>query len=191
MKLYYYAVIFAGGKSSRMGEDKALLPFAEENTLAEYQYKKLQKLFHHVLLSAKKDKFDFHCQVITDNYEESSPLVGILSIFETLTEIESIFILSVDAPFVNEDIIQTIMEKEKSDADIIVAKSPSGVQPLCGLYKRSILTLVQKQYKQGNHKLQELLRLAKTEIIVFPDNKPFTNLNHPQEYKAALKQSLS
>jgi len=191
MSLYHYAVIFAGGKSSRMGEDKALLPFAKETTLAEYQYKNLQNTFQHVALSAKNDKFNFNCQVIIDNYEESSPLVGILSIFETLRDVDAVFILSVDAPFVGKAVIQSIMEKESSEADVIVAKSPSGIQPLCALYKRSILVLAKEQYKQGNHKLQDLLTLAKTEIVLFSDDSPFTNLNHPKEYEEALKRILS
>jgi len=188
MKPYSYAVIFAGGKSRRMGRDKALLPFAGYSSLSEYQYQKLQKRFEHVALSAKTDKFDFACQVITDNYEDSSPLVGILSIFETLQDLQSVFVLSVDAPFVDEAVIGHIMEKESSDVDVIVAESPSGIQPLCGLYKRSILPLAQAQYKEGNHKLQDLLTKAKVEIVLFSDNTPFTNLNQPQEYEKALKK---
>ena len=191
MSLYTYAVIFAGGKSSRMGEDKALLPFGKYSTLAEYQYKKLQKVFHHVSLSAKNDKFDFDCHVILDREEESSPLVGIISMFEILKDADAIFILSVDAPFVDKAVIQDIMQKEKSEADVIVAKSPSGIQPLCGLYKRSILPFAKEQYKQGNHRLQDLLARVKSEVIPFQNNTPFTNLNHPQEYEEALKQSLS
>ena len=68
-----------------------------------------------------------------------------------------------------------------------MAKSPNGIQPLCGLYKRSVLALVRKQYKRGNHKLQDLLALVKTEFVTFDDNVPFTNLNYPEEYEKALK----
>ena len=59
MKRSVSAVIFAGGKSSRMGEDKSLLPFGTYTTLAEYQHAKLSKLFYKVYLSAKKNKFIF------------------------------------------------------------------------------------------------------------------------------------
>jgi len=38
-------VILCGGKSSRMGEDKALLPFGEYSTLVQYQYERLQSVF--------------------------------------------------------------------------------------------------------------------------------------------------
>ena len=78
------AVIFAGGKSSRMGEDKALLPFANYPTLTEFQQDKLSTLFDEVYISAKENKFDFDCKVIQDNDKENSPLVGLISVFESL-----------------------------------------------------------------------------------------------------------
>lgn len=190
MSHYNHAVIFAGGQSSRMGKDKALLPFGKYKTLTAYQYAKLKKVFHTVSISAKENKFDFDCPVIEDVYKESSPLVGILSIFETLQDVDEVFILSVDAPFVDNLIIKQIMEKNTKSADVVVAKSPNGIQPLCGLYKRSILALAHKQYKKNNHKLQDLLAIATTETVVFRENKPFTNLNHPKEYEKALKLSL-
>ena len=190
MNLYSHAVIFAGGKSSRMGEDKALLPFGKHKTLTAYQYEKLKKVFRTVSISAKENKFDFDCPIIIDIYKESSPLVGILSIFETIKEIDEVFILSVDAPFVDNTIIKQIMGKSTSSADVIVAKSPNGIQPLCGLYKRSILTLAHKQYEKNNHKLQDLLAIVKAETVIFEENKPFTNLNHPKEYEEALKLSF-
>jgi len=190
MTSYDSAVIFTGGKSSRMGEDKSLLPFGGEKTLAEYQYKKLKKVFPSVYLSAKNEKFDFDCPVILDNYIDSSPLVAILSIFETL-EIERLFILSVDAPFVDEEVIQKIIEEDTEDVDAIVANSPSGLQPLCGLYKKSIVKLAQQQYNKKNHKLKDLLSLARTKTVEFSEDTPFTNLNHPEEYTKALALSLS
>jgi molybdopterin-guanine dinucleotide biosynthesis protein A len=191
MNPYPYAVIFAGGKSTRMGKDKALLPFGEHSSLSEYQYKKLKKVFHTVFISAKEDKFHFDCQVISDIYETSSPLVGILSIFETIEALDSVFILSVDAPFVDESIINTIMQADNKDFDAIIAKSPHGIQPLCGLYKKSIVAQAELQYEKGNHKLQDLLGLVKTKIVLFEENTPFTNLNHPKEYRDALALSFS
>ena len=181
-----YAVIFAGGKSSRMGEDKALLPFGKYNSLAEFQQHKLSTLFEKVYISAKEDKFNFDCMVIEDNYTESSPLVGIISIFETLV-VEEAFILSVDAPFVNKETIQRILEHNQTFLDVIVAQSPSGVQPLCGLYKRSILPLAYVQLEKGNHRLRDLLNLANTLFVKFDTDTPFINLNHPEEYQKALR----
>lgn len=181
-------VIFAGGKSSRMGEDKALLPFGKYQTLAQFQYKKLSHYFQNVYISSKTDKFDFECRVIEDTHKAYSPLIAILSIFETL-EVDEVFILSVDAPFVDKEVIETIVKSRNSKRDIVVAKSPSGIQPLCGCYKKSIVPLAYAQLAKGNHKLLDLLALAHTHIVEFEEDEPFTNLNHPEEYQEALKNS--
>jgi len=180
------AVIFAGGKSSRMGKDKALLPFADYPTLTEFQQDKLGTIFEKVYISAKENKFDFDCRVIQDSYTENSPLVGLISVFETL-KAKEIFILSVDAPFVGKETIEKLLEHNESGFDVIVAQSPSGVQPLCGLYKRSILPLAYAQLKKDNHRLGDLLRLANTLFVAFDEDAPFTNLNRPEEYQKALK----
>lgn len=181
-------VIFAGGKSSRMGEDKALLPFGKYPTLTQYQYTKLSHYFQNVYISSKTDKFDFECRVIEDTQEGYSPLIALLSIFETLA-VDEVFILSVDAPFVSKEVIERILESRDERRDIVVAKSPSGVQPLCGCYKKTILPLAYAQLEKGNHKLLDLLALAKTKLVVFKEDEPFTNLNHPQEYREAFKRS--
>ncbi|MCW8822146.1 MAG: molybdenum cofactor guanylyltransferase MobA [Sulfurovum sp.] len=186
MKESIVAIIFAGGKSSRMGKDKALLPFGRYHTLTEFQHHKLSTLFQKVYISAKENKFDFDCRVIEDTYKESSPLVGIISIFETLNA-EEIFILSVDAPFVNRDTIEKLLIHNVHDRDAIVVQSPSGVQPLCGLYKKSILPLAYAQLEKNNHRLGDLLHLANTLFVKFDEDRPFTNLNHPKEYQEALK----
>lgn len=179
------AIIFAGGKSSRMGEDKSLLPFGKYPTLAAYQYDKLSRLFENVYLSAKEDKFDLTSAVIQDIFQESSPLVGLISIFETLKE-DEVFVLSVDAPFVDKKIIEKLLEANDPRFDIVVAQSPNGVQPLCGIYKRSMLPLAYAQLEKENHKLNDLLKLARTHVVRFEEEHPFANLNHPEEYQKAL-----
>jgi len=178
-------VIFAGGKSSRMGQDKALLPFGGLNSLSEYQHKRLSKLFKKVYLSAKENKFDFDANVIEDKYKDSSPLVGIVSIFETL-KVDKVFILSVDAPFVNQEVIDTLM-KANNRFDAVIAKSKSGLQPLCGVYKRSVLPVAQVHLKEGNHRLNNLLKKVETQFVPFKDDALFLNLNHPNEYEEAVK----
>ena len=124
--------------------------------------------------------------MIEDNYRGNSPLVGIISIFETL-KVEEVFILSVDAPFVNKETIQRLLEHNQTSLDVIVAQSPSGIQPLCGIYKRSILPLAYAQLEKGNHRLGDLLNLANTLFVKFEEDSPFTNLNHPEEYQNALR----
>jgi molybdopterin-guanine dinucleotide biosynthesis protein A len=185
MKYNIPAVLFAGGKSSRMGEDKSLLPFAGYNTLSQYQYQRLEKLFKEVYLSAKEDKFDFDPAVITDHYTQSSPLIGLLSIFKTLPYNE-IFVLSVDAPFVGKEVINSLLHQDKK-FDAVIAKSPHGTEPLCGIYRRSIIPLAKKHLEAENHRMNHLLNIAHTQFISFEDDTPFMNLNHPHEYEEALR----
>lgn len=188
MKYTIPAVIFAGGKSSRMGQDKALLSFGGFDTLAEYQYTRLQAIFERVYLSAKKNKFHFHAELIADRYTVSSPLAGIVSVFETL-DANEIFVLSVDAPFVDDTVIERLMQKNEKSVDAVIAKSTNGLEPLCGIYKRSLLPLAKKQLEADNHRLGLLLQTVKSKIICFDEDAPFENLNHPHEYEKALKRN--
>ena len=188
MKYTIPAILFAGGKSSRMGEDKALMPFQSYSTLSEFQYHKLQQWFSEIYLSSKTDKFPFTAKVIQDTYQESSPLVGLISVFETL-ECDAVFVLSVDAPMVDGNVVKKLwdayqedVKRENSNLHAIIAQSPSGVQPLCGIYKRSILPDVKTNFNAHNHRLKALLPKHSTNIVHFKDNTPFTNVNTKKEY---------
>jgi molybdopterin-guanine dinucleotide biosynthesis protein A len=181
-------VIMAGGKSSRMKQDKALLPFGKYNSLAEYQYRRLSSYFDKVYISAKNNKFDFDVDIIEDKYENSSPLVALVSIFETL-EVTELFILSVDAPFISTQTIEKLYEEVNNDNDIVVAESTNGVEPLCAVYKNTILTQAKKFLEEDNHRLKALLSSVSTQKVKI-DNQEFLNLNHPFEYAEARSKLL-
>jgi molybdopterin-guanine dinucleotide biosynthesis protein A len=180
------AVILAGGKSSRMGKDKALMPFKGFASMSEFQYKKLEKLFSTVYICAKEEKFGFNANIIKDIYPLYSPLAGLISIFEIL-DVDSVFILSVDAPFVDKAIIEKIINqaKKSNEYDALIALSPSGLEPLCGVYRKSILPLAKELFNKDIHKLNYLLKLSKTKEIVFKENDKFLNLNTLQDYEIA------
>jgi len=179
-------VIFSGGKSSRMGKDKALLPFAQYNSLAQYQYERLSKNFKYVYISTKTNKFDFEANIILDiDYQTSSPLIALISSLEFL-KTDNIFILSVDAPFVDITTIMNIINQHQIKYDASIAKSPYGLEPLCGLYSLKILPIAKQELEKNNHSLRAMLTKAKTQFIEFNQKKIFTNLNYPTDYKQAL-----
>jgi len=180
------AVLFAGGQSSRMGKDKTLLPFSGYRSLSEFQYVRLGKLFKTVYISAKNDKFDFQANIIKDLYEVASPLVGIISVFESL-EADEVFILSADAPFVDKKVIDVLMHNRK-EYDAVIARTESGKQPLCGIYKRSVLPVAQENFKAEDHRIGNLLNRVDTKFVFFEDDAVFSNLNHPHEYEEAVKR---
>ena len=184
---YSTAVILAGGKSSRMQRDKALLPFGESNSLAEFQYRRLSKVFSKVYISSKNNKFDFDVEVIEDRYEEASPLVALVSIFETLEEIEEVFLLSVDAPFVSEMVIDTLY-KNSCSVDVVVAQSSNGLEPLCAIYHRSCLDEAKIALEANMHGLHSLFKNLQIERVQIEDETAFMNLNYPSEYEIAKKR---
>jgi molybdopterin-guanine dinucleotide biosynthesis protein A len=181
-------VIFAGGKSSRMGEDKALLPFSSHKTLTQFQYSRLSKIFKNVYISCKnRDKFEFDAQFIEDIKTDNvyAPTAGFISLFETLDS-ERAFVLSVDSPFVCYDEIMKLLKADNPKYDATVAKTTFGIQPMCGIYHASLASSFKSMLKQNNHKLGYLLKTSKTNFVNFENEKPFMNLNNPDEYKEAL-----
>ena len=184
------AVILAGGKSSRMKKDKALLPFGGYTSLAEFQQRRLSKIFSKVYISSKNNKFDFDVDIIEDRYESSSPLVALVSIFEALDNIEEVFLLSVDAPFVEKSIINTLYDNNTSVDDVVVAQSNNGLEPLCAIYHRSCLIEAKKALEANRHKLHSLFEKLNVKIVKIDNKSAFINLNYPSEYKEAKKGAI-
>ncbi|MEA1955375.1 MAG: molybdenum cofactor guanylyltransferase MobA [Campylobacterota bacterium] len=181
-------VIFAGGKSSRMGEDKSLLPFGDFPTLTQFQLNRLKKLFKNVYISCKNsNKFDFDANFIEDTKAENTyaPTAGFVAIFEKL-KCEKFFALSVDSPFIDDNIIQKLIASDSIETDATIARTPFSIQPMCGIYHKSLQTNFIQMLKTDNHKLGFLLKNSKTIYVDFNDNQTFLNLNHPHEYKKAL-----
>jgi len=181
-------IIFAGGKSSRMGEDKALLPFASYSTLTQYQYTRLSKIFSRVYISCKKrSKFSFSANFIEDITSDTyAPTAGFLAVFEKLDD-KRFFAISVDSPFINEDIINKIIQEDREYFDATIAKTDEGIQPLCGIYHRTLEPKFKKMIQEDNHKLGFLLKESNTHYTYFQDTTPFLNMNHPEDYTKACK----
>ena len=175
-------VIIAGGKSSRMGRDKALLPFGNYTTLAEFQYRKLEKIFEKVYISTKSNKFPFIANLIYDKYKNSSPLNAIISTLESIGG--DIFLLSVDIPFVSIDIIKKLIHtyKKNPNYDIYIAKSPCGLEPTVAIYKQTILNRAKEMYNKGDFKLMNLIKSVKYLEVNFENLEDFINLNTKVEY---------
>ncbi len=176
-------MILAGGKSSRMKQDKALLPFGGESSLAKYQCKRFKAIFRECFLSAKEDKFDFEAKVILDKSEIFSPLQALKSILEELKE--AVFVVGVDMPYLSKETIYKILESFDNSYDIVVAKHKNSLEPLCGVYNYKSLDIINHCLNQDIHKLNYLLKLSKTLAVEIKDSLDFTNLNYPKDYKEA------
>ena len=183
-------VIFAGGKSSRMGRDKSLLPFSSYKTLTEFQLHKLKQIFKTVYISCKnKNKFNFDANFIEDIESDNvyAPTVGFISVFEYIKE-DSFFVISVDTPFIDKHIILSLIQKDDKKFDATIATLHNKIQPMCGIYHCSLKNEFEQMLKNKNHKLGLMLKNSNTNYINFKSEDLFININNPQEYKNALKR---
>ena len=181
-------VIFAGGKSSRMGVDKALLPFGSCPTLTEFQLNKFSPYFKSIYISCKnRDKFNFEANFIEDlnKFEDFAPYVGLISVFEKIGS-EKIFVLSVDVPFFDIKHFKKLYNSLE-DHEAVIAKSPNGTQPLCAIYTKKILPILKKLANQKRYRFAYLFEKIDVKFVEFEDEKIFTNLNTPQEYEKAIQ----
>ena len=182
-KLNIPCVILAGGKSSRMGEDKCFLSF-KDTTLIEYQYRRLKKIFSQVYISAKNNKFDFACDIIYDKTDDiSSPMVALKSILENIDD--KVFIITVDTPLIQEQTINTLLDNSKN-YDITVAQDKEKTHTLLGVYSKTILPTIKQCLDDDIHKINYLIKQTNFKTILFDDKKQFLNLNTQDDYKIAV-----
>ncbi|MDD3324721.1 MAG: molybdenum cofactor guanylyltransferase MobA [Sulfurospirillaceae bacterium] len=183
-------VIMAGGKSSRMGKDKALLPFGNFKTLTQFQLDRLSFFFESLHVSTKtRDKFDFNASFIEDvkTYQQHSPLVALLSVLRHFNE--PVFVLSVDTPFVTRDVFEKLYEAMRtSNADAIIARSPSMSHQLCAIYSPKITDKIETMLNTNEHKIRILLEKINTVFVDFDGENVFFNLNRPEDYEVARKK---
>lgn len=186
-----HCILFAGGKSSRMGQDKSLLPFGGYPTLTQFQYERLTKLFKEVCISTKMaEKFDFKAHFILDPEDaDFAPTAGFVSTFREIRE-ERIMVLSVDTPFIDEHIFQRLIESDEKHLDAVIAKTAAGSHPMTGIYHRSLLSEFERMLHEGDHRLGKLLSSRQTRTVEFGDEALFANLNLPHEYQEALSRSV-
>ncbi len=185
-----HCVIFAGGKSSRMGQDKALLPFGGYDTLIEYQHERMEKIFKKVSISCKgTNKIEFTCNIIEDPKESKvfAPTAGFVALFNTLND-ERVFVISVDTPFITKDEIIQLLHADNPALDATIAKTAMGAHPMCGIYHRTLHPHFKTMLQEENHRLGRLLKESRTCYVSFENDEAFTNLNHLHEYQEALKR---
>ena len=176
-------IILAGGKSRRMGTDKALLPFRDFNTLVEFQYHKFKDFFDEVFISWKNEKVSFGAKSIFDAKSEiSAPILALSTIFHKLKS-KYIIVVSVDTPFFGINEIEKLLKAiENNDYDAVIPKTENGIEPLTAIYNRSILKKIDDMVDKKNYKLKTLIENIKPIFVEFKEQKPFTNLNYFKEY---------
>jgi len=186
------AVILTGGKSSRMGQPKALLSFAGE-PLIVHTVRTLSRLFSDLVVVAAPEQElpSLPVTMVHDEVAYQGPVGGILYGLRAAHS-ELCFVTSCDAPFLNLDLIAFLVG-QMSDHDVVVPYWQERLQPLHAVYRRSVAPLLQEQLERGELRPIFLYKKVRTrevspeEIRRFdPEGLSFRNLNSPEDYQAAL-----
>lgn len=193
-------VILAGGKSSRMGVNKALLKI-DDVTLIERSFDLMQSIFAKVVISTNNpSQFDFiHAEKVTDFYSDLGPLSGIYSSLK-LVSTEKIFLVSVDMPFILPDLIRYLINY-KTDELITVPVANEKIQYLCGLYNSKLIPILEnilesnivsrnnnKEIIKSSLSLWNFVERVGAEIVdvvekIFYMKDTFFNINTPEDFE--------
>lgn len=176
------AVILCGGKSSRMGFDKALLEVDGEFVLLK-TIRQLKKLFATVLLvTNNRSKFPLSfstIDIVEDHYPGKGPLGGLVTALESIRT-ERLFLFACDIPKCN---LELICEMIKSIAtnDIVVCKVDNRLETLFAFYHSSCLPIFRQQLQTNDWRIRkEFGRFSVKEVIL---ERPISlgNVNLPED----------
>lgn len=180
------AGILAGGKSTRMGRNKALLTINEKRFIDKIAEE--LSSFGEVLISAadKGVYEDMGLPVVCDEHRDIGPLEGIYQLLKSSDE-EYVFICAADMPFITKELVSYMMEFVCSDYDCYVLADEEHIHPLCGIYSKRMLDRVQECIESGNYRLMRLLNKVRTKYIRLEytsfDRKVVRNINTRAEYR--------
>jgi molybdopterin-guanine dinucleotide biosynthesis protein A len=189
------AFILAGGKSSRMGSDKAFLRLENETLLAR-ALRAADTAAREVRIVGEASKFASYGRVVEDVYRGRGPLGGIhAALLSSTTELN--LMLAVDLPFVKSKFLEyLLLRAQESGAMVTVPRAGGGLQPLCAIYRRGFANVAEKSLSEGKNKIDPLF--AGVETCVIEENElagagfsaeMFRNLNTPEEFERAKEES--
>ncbi len=197
-------VILAGGKSSRMGENKSFLKLGNQ-TIIERIVDLMKSIFSEVIIVTNTpDEYKFlNLPLYEDIYKWKGPLAGIHSAL-THSQTEKIFVLSCDVPLMSKEMIEYIVNY-KTNYPITVCQADGFIQQLAGRYSKLLLPniegiLVQNLIEERNidqkKRVCNVLQLIKdegaeiinAESLDFYSDYLFFNMNSIQDYKFVTEQ---
>ena len=181
-------VVQAGGRSSRMGRDKALVDLAGK-PLIQYVLERVADLGDEVLITTNtQDAYAFLGYRMAS---DETPGVGALEGFKTALEAargDVVLLVACDMPFVKRDLLHYMLEQIDS-SDIVIPRWDDRYQPLHAVYRREpCLRAVNDALDRGEkrmvsfHKDVRVLEISETDVAQHsPDGLSFFNINTPDD----------
>lgn len=177
----FSGIILAGGFSSRMGRNKAELPFAGR-TLAAHQRDKLRALgVTDVLIAGYAGELE-GTRCVPDVYPHRGPLSGIHAGLLAARG-RAALVLGVDLPLVPEETLRALLDAHVSGATVLT--HGGRVEPLIGVYDVSLAAACERLLRGENTAVRRLLEAADARTLDYPgDESLLANCNTPEEYAA-------
>ena len=178
--------VLVGGRSARMGRDKALLPYRGA-TLLEHIAAQVRQAAGSVTLVGAPERYrHLPYAAIPDHLPGAGPAAGIHAAL-TATEADWNLIVACDMPALTAQFLRRLIEQaERTGGQALVPLSPSGRwQPLCAVYHRSSLVRFQDALSRGCRRLAEFVASLDVRLYPVPEEHWFINLNTPADWNRA------
>lgn len=186
------AFILAGGKSTRMGTDKAFVPLNGRTLLAR-MLDAARSLTPHVRIVGDCTKYAAFAPVVEDISPGCGPLGGIHAALRSSSTDLNV-ILAVDTPFVSLALMQFLVARARySPASVVtVPRANGGLEPLCAVYRREFAAAAEEALRTGRYKIDALFSSRSTQVIGEQELETagfspqiFRNLNSPSDLAQA------
>lgn len=193
------AIILAGGKSSRMGTNKALLTIDGKKVI-ERIVEDLKPIVNNMIIVTNSfEEYEFlHIPMVEDEWKGIGPLAGIhagLSASQTQKNI----LVACDMPFISPR-LGTILLDQLSDYEAVVPEISGQLHPLFAVYHRDIRDKIKDAIQRDQLRIRSIFNDIHVNIITETDLKKLGfqiqesalfNMNHPEEYEQAKGISLN
>ena len=160
------AFVLAGGKSSRMGEDKGLVHL-RGRPMISYVLQTLEDLDLRPRILTKNPRYgQFEVSLTPDVIADKGPLGGLYTAMKETTA-DFVLILSCDMPLISKNLVESLIMGRKK-GQIRLLSDGSQVQPLPGLYPVSLKNRVKDQLKRDQLRMQTLI--FKSDVSLVPSS---------------------
>ena len=180
-----YGLVLIGGKSSRMGTDKALIEYHGKPHalhLRDLLGKYCAKVFFSAKDSQTVPQVLRHETTLFDPPELGGPAAGIMAALRAHPD-KSWLVLACDLPHVDEKGLQQLIRARDVEQNATVYCSPQGElpEPVYAIYEPSALQAFERCLQSDLRCPRKILLQSKTKMIQAYDPDILTNANHPQE----------
>jgi len=187
------AFILAGGKSSRMGENKAFL-MLDGRRLIDHAIRQARSAADDIFIVGPKEIFGAFGRIVPDLHPDCGPLGGIHAALDRARTDFSL-ILALDTPFITQKLLTHLTAAAKhSQAIVTVPRVRGRFQPLCALYRNEFAKIADAALKRGERKVDALFTPEITQVIEEDSlasagfsAEMFDNLNSPEDFARAEK----